>query len=474
MDTTTLHLELLRSCEPGAISIDLQQRVLDHALRHRDRSVLLALLGRPDLDDDVDRALGTTRDISVLVPWLLRDGRHPGQIIERAATEPRVTVLAAIAATRGLPEDVYLHLAAKDSERVLRAIIENSSAGPDAVCTAATTLAARRPRTLGTQKTIDDIANLVNQSRYRRAIWETIGLHGTALPHAIAVLENIRPSAEIVERWATEIESMYRHDGKRWRKATWRFVGEITACPLTRKQHAALLAGVNRILADGDETGEPWVGELRAERANLVTYDIEAEELVRTLRDEHRSAEAVALLEDLRDRCKGYQFQRLAATALAHPTLPVDSLYPLRHSLGVPEIGNLVRRIITAQREDLLFAWLDEYRHSAHPPALLSFAVGGADTLRSYLEHVSERGDFWPAWSIETALVADRPDLALGHLAWTTLATTASAQPSLVNHLARRIGEEFSGRERWEAFEALGPAFEGTFDDLVRVIDALS
>lgn len=472
MDTTHLHMELLRTCETGTMSVELQRRILDHAMRNRANGVLALLLARTDLDGEIDRAIGDTRDIGVLTSWLLRDGRKPDEIVGRIATETRVAALSVIAETTGMPENAYDALATNQSGRVLRALVANPTVGREPARRAVRGIVTGRPRTSGIQTTIDDIANLVNQSRHRRDLWRTVGLHSSTLPHAIAVLENTRPDGDVIDRWSRSLEDLHHHDDGRWKDATGRFVSEIVSCPLTPAQHARLLGAVDRLLDGG--RNHRWGGELLVGRSYLQTYDVDSEQGIRSLRHETRPERASALLKDLHPRCTGHQFQRLACAALANQALPVEAIHALRHSLGVPELGSLAGRIVAEGRRDLLHAWLDEYRKSVHPPVMLSFIPDRDEALETYLDHLVGHGTRWPGWTLSTRLVHERPELALAHVGWRDLSGMVSAQPPVANLLAERIGRELADHEHWEAFEALGPTFEGTFDELVDVIASLS
>lgn len=474
MDATHLHMELLHTCETGTVSVELQRRILDHALRNRANGVLVALLARTDLDAGIDRAIGDTRDIGVLTAWLLRDGRKPDEIVGRIATETRVAALSVIAETTGMPEDAYAALAAGRSGRVLRALVANPAVGREPAREAVRGIVTGKPRTSGIQTTIDDIANLVNQSRHRRDLWTTVGLHGSTLPHAIAVLENTRPDGGVIDRWSRSLEELHHHDDGRWKEATGRFVSEIVSCPLTLAQHARLLDAVDRLLDGAGDRNHRWVGELLAGRAHLRAYDVDSEQGIRSLRHETRPERAAALLEDLHPRCTGHQFQRLACAALANRALPIEAIHALRHSLGVPELGSLAGRIVAEGRRDLLHAWLDEYKKSIHPPVMLSFIPDRDEALETYLDHLAEHGTNWPGWTLSTRIVHERPALALAHVPWRDLSGRASTQPPVANLLAERIGRELADQEHWEAFETLGPTFEGTFDELVDVIASLS
>jgi len=107
-------------------------------------------------------------------------------------------------------------------------------------------------------------------------------------------------------------------------------------------------------------------------------------------------------------------------------------------------------------------------------PVMLSFIPDREEALETYLDHLAEHGTNWPGWTLSTRIVHERPELALAHVPWRDLSDRASAQPPVANLLAKRIGRELANQERWEAFETLGPTFEGTFDELVDVIASLS
>lgn len=119
-----LYLTLTKDRSP--LPAVLQRRVLAVATTRRDQTLLAALAERVDLDPDVEATLVATGAARVLSAWLSRPGRDRTHLLA-AARDRRVTVRAAVAAVRGLDDEVYTATIGRGEAAVLRALTENRS-----------------------------------------------------------------------------------------------------------------------------------------------------------------------------------------------------------------------------------------------------------------------------------------------------------------------------------------------------------
>lgn len=89
------------------LPVHLQHRIAAWARHHDDIGSMVDLLARPELDDEVDALFADDRRAKVRAAWLSRPGRDPETLNKLIARETRETVLAAVASTRGLDENIY-------------------------------------------------------------------------------------------------------------------------------------------------------------------------------------------------------------------------------------------------------------------------------------------------------------------------------------------------------------------------------
>lgn len=112
---------------PPAIQTNLVDlAMVSGRLSKSEREALLRLLlARPDLDPVLDARIGEERSARVRASWVARPGRSIDEIIAVLDGESRQSVLAEIAATEGLSDEVYDELVDRCS-------------GPRALCTVIT------------------------------------------------------------------------------------------------------------------------------------------------------------------------------------------------------------------------------------------------------------------------------------------------------------------------------------------------
>jgi len=470
-----LYTELLLDHDTP-IDASVQGRIAEYALRTGDTRLLSRLVDRPDLHPDADALVATSADLPVLVNWLLRPGRPAREIVERVAREKRVTVLATLATTAGLPAPVYQDLAAHHSERVLREIITAGAADEAARRTAIRGIVSRPTRQRNMWKIVDNLRDLVNSGGNPDALWEEIGDHSLTLPHLLAVTIYSAPTAAHIERWTLLLEDIHDHDHGRWRNLTGSLVTEITARSLTPEQHRRLLDATTRILERAGQrcVNEAWYQELDGARGLVRRYPVAAEEGIRRLAAERDPEQALELLDHLRGTCTNRQLRRLVDTAMRHPNLPSDALVAMRHGLDVASIRDLATRLERERRNDLLAMWLDDHHGSGHVPPFVSFLEKPRDVLDAYLGTQTLAGRHWPAWSVDTHAVRENPHRALEHLPWDVVANTASSVPGLAAvvtcHLIATLGTD---DERWQTFESIGADFTGTLAELLGTVEAL-
>lgn len=127
--------------DPGA-DPGLQRGIYAAATRRRaadSEELLLTLLRSPELDPAVDAAIGTHLTSAALTrAWLTRPGRTPAEVAA-AASDRRVTVVAAVAAVTGLSPQTYRTCAAAGHRAVTVALCHNQDVDDDIVIEAAVT-----------------------------------------------------------------------------------------------------------------------------------------------------------------------------------------------------------------------------------------------------------------------------------------------------------------------------------------------
>lgn len=132
-----LYPMFLRS--PSTIPEALQRHILKWAegLSTGD-DYLVMMARRSDLAPDVEAAL-SEMSAKVLAAWLTvpgRVGRHTARFLK----ENRISVLSVVAATEGLPEELYEHCANRDNATVASHLVLNRDASETQRATAVTTL----------------------------------------------------------------------------------------------------------------------------------------------------------------------------------------------------------------------------------------------------------------------------------------------------------------------------------------------
>lgn len=474
MSLYLLYNELMAAAPDGALDTGLQRRILEHARRNDARDLAVALLGRNDLDPEIDREIGRSSELDVLIPWILRSGRDPGELVERLNRETRVKILSTLAGTAGLPETAYTALAEHTSEKILWTLLENPDAPLSAVRQALKAIVTGSPRSNNRYDVASQLAAVLNGSRYRRTLWDDVAMNAMITPYALAALEHGSCAPEQIDRLITDIGELHCFDQSRWRDHTGRLVSAMAGHGMTRDQHRLLCETVADLIEMAQHPRTTWVQELNHAAGTLRAYDIRAEERIHRLREERNPVAFSETLRELLRFCLGAQRHRLLVTALENPVAPLADLYSLRASLNMAGTGTLVRRIREAGRRDLLVAWLDEHRDREHPPALLSFVPDPRELTDEYLEGLAAENRLWPAWALQTQRVREDPELALAHLPWGVLCGNTSMIEGLAELVTTRLAASLHDDARWEAFETIGASFEGSFHDLVSVVAALS
>lgn len=455
---------------------EIQHRIVEHARKSGDTDMLVVLLGRRELTEDADRRIGECAELPVLLTWMLRPGRDPEVVAERAGREKRVAVLAALAETPGLPRSVYENLAEHTSEKVLKALIAGAAADESIRRRAVRGLVSRAPRAVYASTCSTALRDLVNGSESAQALWEEIGTHAVALPYLIAVVEYGNPTSEHLTRWANELEEIHDFDGGRWHDLTPTLVTAIGMQSLTRAQHERLLQTTGTILTEASQSPPTrWSVNLEHVRQLLKTYDIDTEDLLRRLATETDGYEATDLLWRLRQTCRSSQLHRLMTIAVEHPGIALETLVDLRYDLNLAGVRKLAARLDAAGRTDLLEFWLEDSSANTHLPTFVAHLAEPQSFLSRYLERIALEGRTWPAWAIETREVHENPDRAVAHLPWGVLANSVSLVPGLAATVTTALTEHLGNDdEKWRTFEVIGADFEGTLVDLLLAVADLS
>lgn len=474
MSLQNLYTELLVD-RTSILTGDIQHRIASHALRDGDTDLLLGLLGRSELDADVDRRIGESTELPVLITWMLRPGRDPETVAGRVAREKRVTVLAVLADTPGLPRSVYENLADHHSEKVLKALVTGTACDTEIRRRAVRGLVSRPPRAAYADTCSSALRDLVNGSGAARILWDEVGEHATALPHLVALAVHGTPTSSHLTRWAENLETIHDYDDGRWRELTPVLVTTMRERSLTRHQHERLLCAIDAILDRETGPGAAWVGELTRVRQLVKGYDIEAEERIRRFAAETDPGEADRLLRELQRSCRNAQRQRLIALAAAHPAVRAETLLELRHDFTISDVGRLAERLETGRRTDLLDAWLDDSEHAAHVPAFVSYLTEPQDFLSAHLARRTADRRTWPTWALDTRELHENPALGVDHLPWRVLATSASSVPGLTETITAALVDALENDdERWRTFEVIGGDFDGTLGELLLVVNDLT
>ena len=475
MSLTSLYIELILD-RRTPIGPDVQQRICDHARRLGVESLLTGLLQRDELAPDVDAQIGRSADLAVLIPWILRPGRDPEQLVARVAREKRVTVLVALAETSGLPWEVYEELAAHPSEKVLKALVHNGTLDERIHRRAIRALVEGAPPQHYSSTIMANIRDLVHASGSPRPLWEEIGERATALPYLLAVTTYSTPTPAHIERWTRDLQAIHDFDSGRWRELTALLVEGIRDHSLTRQQHRHLLETCARILPADDHSRLPrWAIDLDHSLGLLRNYDIETEERIREIAEERDPERAATLLAALLRVCQNQQRRRLVNVAVEHPSLPVETLLRLREEFDVVARRIIVERIDREGRHDLLGGWLDDHYEALSVPMFVGHLTNPQRVLAQYLHSDAMDGRLWPAWALETDVVRRRPEYALERVPWDVLANMASTVPGLTAAVSRDITAALgTDDDRWETFEILGADFQGSLSELLAAVVNLS
>ena len=478
--------------------------LLDLALERNSSDLVLELLGRKDLPEDVDERISALPDFRVKSAWLRRTGRSEEQIRRALKGEKRQTVLATLVETADLPDVVY----ATCTERItgIKALV-SLVCGPAPEryrIEGARKLARNRSEltwaglsqvTKACQGSASIRYELLRGSQDARVVDAALSqatadeLDGPARSNVVDVLllVYLREALSWTRQWAQDrsrvpngyvIEQMVSH-----LRRCHTVLAKIGAGPELRERVAVALEAIDAAAGDTAQLASTWqsrpvipTGSLPEAAQDIreggATGASELTALGHQLADESTCEEASKVLATLASQPDGTEKSRAVAVqalsenasakviAVLLSALPTSSLWSVALKYARPDDLSAARVLLSTAPGATSAKEVFSHFHDSH--TLVSWWLAEVRPDAGTCCHVFSPGSAMPEGDVVDLL----PGSLVGHSSYHGV-----SMPVLVP-IGKRCFERYgTDPEAWRMIEQLGRGFHGTLGELFSVID---
>lgn len=486
MDTIcSFYWTLVRHTPAGQLEPAVQREIVRWSQTHQHTELQVLLLGRDDVDPDVEAELGQSTDLDVLVAWASQDSRTPDQLRARLSTEKRATALMPLAEMPNLPAEIYRTVGEHTSVKLAEALVCNFSV----------------PLQLRADKLIKLLHHYTRSDdatvrRFSRMLGADALLHRVAAPEvrsagvALEMVKSGHLDAAALRCLASRLDELdhvaqqppANRSAQETYTTTHRFAAlvvelaeaapndpQVTSPALTwaltilerTRPHHPVRPRLERLIERLDDT---VVGLHTFIRQMEQTTDPHAlEQLFSTARRSH---------------CRNREDEgQLAAAVGAHPAATSTMLWEMLPRMGTAATHQLAQRLVDEDDIETLITL--NYRHPLPYPGDLHHHTRDLQLaeriVREAGRQARENRDRVPGW-VRTRTAGLVPEVAVAALPWADLVSAVSDRRSaqltalVQQRLVAQLGDT---PELWESFATLGTDFGGSLDELLGVVTAL-
>lgn len=472
------------------LALDIQQRILAYGSRVKDTHLLARLASHPALTPELDDRLREIELAEVKAAWAGRPGRSAAELVKLVDNEKRVKVLTALAERQDLPSALYEQIAKKaKGQAALFALASNTAAETSARHTAASRLAAMFvPGSVSggaeTRK-VSDITHLVGNSPELADVI-VLNTSNQGAIGACAAATALSPEAQlhIAEVSAPEVDQLIARytNGVNNRYFSWYSHGWLSSVAESMAEHGDLdpVAG-EKIITMLERLHEAANSD--PARRGVYTEFSDAATKLRSALDKPRvdmlalasaaqTPEAVEhVLNEIDKRSRGYaRFSTTGAVVVALVNNPATT---------IPQVQRLVSTHLSWSSRNL-FSKLtsDPMRVAAVASEMLYWEI---DTI---LDRSSDpKASF--AHLLTLCVESGRKRVPLEvlqskyfseeHIGKLQLAITGldDLPVNVMQEISAYLTAHVASDEAWAMLETLGHEFEGTIEDLVRMVNTI-
>lgn len=463
----------------------MQRRIVDFARSLGDSSLLVALLGRLDVDKDVERELSMSDDLEVLAAWASDPRRTSEDLRKRLEGEKRVGALMPLARRAGLPPEVYETIAARRSVRLAEALADNVSV-PDDVRAGCLRFLAARP-TWGTASTPHELSRWMRSEADVRAVVE-VAVH---LPHLRVAVESPYFTASLAETAAARLRGVLEDDGQDY-SYSWSVypvmavLSALRKFQLSEEARRSCLAVVDLLDKAAGTRGSGYYGGRPPSTDRLrEAFDPEIEGFdvfLRRLSDP--DSDVVEMAGKVFSAADDDAERRLGLEALVSRQGVPDELlrrhFSVNGSLTSNAVGSLFVNLLSEGRVPLL-AELSQglYGVDAKTATLVQQHPLGRDLVQHVSARCREGSVPLPGWVRELLRHDQFADLALEVAQWPELSELLSRSYAGHSALSARVQEILLDElgddvDRWRVFSELAGSFAGSLRMLLQTVKVLA
>lgn len=474
MSTSVQNFYLGLLADPHATP-ELQKKIFLYASRRKHLRLLATLAGHPNLDDEVDVLLGEFPDASVKAAWVRRPGRDKAILEELALRDTRASVLEGVAMVHDLSTAAYLKIVKRKQRKALWAVISNLTAPLEAKEAAASALGACYNTTTVGYREAELLKTMFGDMPELLPALIKEATHPTVLTLAVSSEEIssekfdeiIKMIADMMLLWTKEVGTAalryYDHRQRAYIDAAETLIKNAAVSLEQLEPLVNAAAAYDRCFAAGHSPTQNILGAVSNRKANGAVP-------LGSTRTALRVARVATNREDLLQYATtaAHTKDRYLASAVAiNPMTDGEIMSVVALYLGYYAIERtLLARLRDHEVMVALLAAVPRYisdtwlLKAEHPEKLLTDI-----TLK-----LAQNGSYLPPSVLHSRFMT--PATAV-HLPVSTLgnpelptSTRQAASAALMHALGNRP-------ERWEIFESVGEAFDGSLMELLNACGML-
>lgn len=440
------------------------------------------LAERADTCDETDEAIRHIAEPEVVRGWARRPGRQNSEIIDRFASETKISKLLPIARTPGLVPEIYTALGRKDSIKLAEALVRNTDATPEAKLARIDTIMTVIEKRDGYRQQRDATDTIGKDPVVAEAVLRRARSAEVALA-ALDAAEN--PHPETIELLISRLEEMTGATDI-GANLVIGLLEAVALLELNDKQLKTVRSITSKRAKEHGNDLSYWAPDFGQAKLLVSAKGRQALQEVRSLATADPETVERVLRSVAAKHNNDNPLETIALAAASRNTrLAPKLLKPVIEDIPEDDAIELLNRWIDdGHIDDVLDVarqhystpwWLDRI---ADPLPLL---LRAAEMARTNEEHL-------PAWVVEHPLIAGSPRLAIEVLPWRYLAEAETARGYL-EELARDAGdtgeedtktntvmtavlqmiEERLGSDpvKWDTFQSLADEFQGTLGELL-------
>lgn len=450
----------------------LQREIRSFAERKNENSLLVALLGRGDLDPEIERQLSASKQLPVLVAWASRPGRTPAELQQRLLSETRVAALLPLAELPDLPADVYRAIAAVKSTKLGEVLAGNPAVPLEIRVDKIREFAARTPRRSYNPGAVLAVLCGDEPALYQAAV-STACVTGYL---AVCV-----KSGSLTEDGITAVVDRFRQamppGSYEHATSVVSLVESLSQVPLTYEHIQVISDACGTIKQTHSHHLGSWASQ-RLDEA-LRTMNKRQGPLSEKIRDLTAAtdpelvkglyAEACTLASDADDMV------RLADAAVVNPHTPTEIIRAeyAAYRLDTGRFRLLLERL--DERGDVEFM-AQVIRDGRAPYVSLDGLGNAASAVRTAVLELRAAHLPVPYWLRGASFVLADAELTLEAFPWSSVVEMLPGAPDELSAKVQStlVSELGSDQRLWEMFETLGNDYEGSFHELVATVKELA